>query len=101
MVIFHIHCTYIVFLSFHTGNEHPISLLSPPPVDEDTEDSYRSGRESISTSGDLSVHGGMDDRQKDVAKVGLRESKKTERERDKDKNKAKKGVLKGLGEMFR
>lgn len=98
MVIFR---TSFFFLSYHTWNEHPVSLLSPPPVDEDTEDSYRSGRESISTSGDLSVSAGVDDRQKDVTKVGLRESKKTEREKDKDKNKAKKGVLKGLGEMFR
>ncbi|XP_032359463.1 LOW QUALITY PROTEIN: partitioning defective 3 homolog [Etheostoma spectabile] len=80
-------------------------------LDEDTEGSSRSGRESMSTSGDLIVGPGLngnlskDDRQKDRDKVGGKEKKKPERdkekEKDKDKNKAKKGVLKGLGEMFR
>uniref|UniRef100_A0A8C6VVQ0 Par-3 family cell polarity regulator n=1 Tax=Nothobranchius furzeri TaxID=105023 RepID=A0A8C6VVQ0_NOTFU len=72
-------------------------------LDEDTEGSSRSGRESMSTSGDLSVGGGfngsfsVEDNQQEAAKGGLRESKKM----DKDKIKPKKGVLKGLGEMFR
>uniref|UniRef100_A0A8D0D9X3 Par-3 family cell polarity regulator n=1 Tax=Sander lucioperca TaxID=283035 RepID=A0A8D0D9X3_SANLU len=80
-------------------------------LDEDTEGSSRSGRESMSTSGDLIVGPGLngnlskDDRQKDRDKVWGKEKKKPERdkekENDKDKNKAKKGVLKGLGEMFR
>ncbi|XP_038579932.1 partitioning defective 3 homolog isoform X2 [Micropterus salmoides] len=80
-------------------------------LDEDTEGSSRSGRESMSTSGDLNVGPGLngnlskDDRQKDQDKAGGKEKKKPEREKerekDKDKNKAKKGVLKGLGEMFR
>uniref|UniRef100_A0A8C4DXR8 Par-3 family cell polarity regulator n=1 Tax=Dicentrarchus labrax TaxID=13489 RepID=A0A8C4DXR8_DICLA len=80
-------------------------------LDEDTEGSSRSGRESMSTSGDLIVGPGLngsiskDDRQKDRDKVGGKEKKKPdrdkEREKDKDKNKAKKGVLKGLGDMFR
>ncbi|KAM6900623.1 partitioning defective 3 homolog [Xenentodon cancila] len=82
---------------------------STETLDEDTEGSSRSGRESMSTSGDLSLGTGLngvpstDDRQKDGAKVGVKEKKKVEREKDKDKdkNKAKKGVLKGLGEMFR
>lgn len=79
-------------------------------VEEDTEGSSRSGRESMSTSGDLIAGPGVngylsiDDSQKDRDKTGSKE-KKTEREkdkeRDKDKNKAKKGVLKGLGDMFR
>uniref|UniRef100_A0A4W6G7K5 Par-3 family cell polarity regulator n=1 Tax=Lates calcarifer TaxID=8187 RepID=A0A4W6G7K5_LATCA len=65
-------------------------------LDEDTEGSSRSGRESMSTSGDLIVGSGLngnlskDDRRKDWDK-----------EKDKDKIKAKKGMLKGLGEMFR
>lgn len=86
---------------------HPVFLLSSLLVDEDTEGSSRSGLESMSTSGDLSVAGGfvgshsMDDRQKDGTKFGLRESKKMEKDKDKDKNKAKKSVLKGLGDMFR
>lgn len=72
------------------------------PVDEDTEGSSRSGRESMSTSGDLSSVS-KDDKQKDWDKVSgkLDKKKKPERDKDKDKNKAKKGVLKGLGEMFR
>lgn len=71
-------------------------------LDEDTEGSSRSGRESMSTSGDLSSVS-KDDKQKDWDKVSgkLDKKKKPERDKDKDKNKAKKGVLKGLGEMFR
>ncbi|KAK5850040.1 hypothetical protein PBY51_014326 [Eleginops maclovinus] len=78
-------------------------------LDEDTEGSSRSGRESMSTSSDLIVGPGLNgnlskgDRQRE--EVGVKEKKKPERdkerEKDKDKNKAKKGVLKGLGEMFR
>ncbi|XP_070708818.1 partitioning defective 3 homolog [Pempheris klunzingeri] len=85
--------------------------ISMETLDEDTEGSSRSGRESVSTSSDLTVGPGLngslskDDRQKDRDKVGGKEKKKPERdkdrEKDKDKNKAKKGVLKGLGEMFR
>uniref|UniRef100_UPI0037E96FBA partitioning defective 3 homolog n=1 Tax=Semicossyphus pulcher TaxID=241346 RepID=UPI0037E96FBA len=76
-------------------------------LDEDTEGSSRSGRESMSTSGDLIVGPGLngnlskDDRQRDRDKSGGKERSKSEREKDKDKNKAKKGVLKGLGDMFR
>lgn len=80
-------------------------------VEEDTEGSSRSGRESMSNSGDLIAGPGVnghlskDDRQKDREKTGGREKKKPEmekeKERDRDKSKAKKGVLKGLGDMFR
>lgn len=80
-------------------------------VEEDTEGSSRSGRDSMSTSGDLIAGPGVnghlskDDRQKDRDKTVGREKKKPEREkdkeRDKDRNKAKKGVLRGLGDMFR
>ncbi|KAM4718376.1 partitioning defective 3 homolog isoform 2-T2 [Anableps anableps] len=75
---------------------------SAETLDEDTEESSRSGLESMSTSGDLSLGGGLvDDKQKDGAVGGLKEIKNVEKEKDKDKNKPKKGVLKGLGEMFR
>ncbi|XP_075968718.1 partitioning defective 3 homolog [Anarhichas minor] len=82
---------------------------SAETLDEDTEGSSRSGRESMSTSGDLNAGPGLngnpskDDRQGDRDKVAGKEKKKPERdkEREKDKSKAKKGVLKGLGEMFR
>uniref|UniRef100_A0A674MIK8 Par-3 family cell polarity regulator n=1 Tax=Takifugu rubripes TaxID=31033 RepID=A0A674MIK8_TAKRU len=66
-------------------------------LEEDTEGSSRSGRESMSTSGDLIVgprvngHLSKDERQKDREKTGGGEKK----------NKGKKGVLKGLGDMFR
>uniref|UniRef100_A0A3B4X165 Par-3 family cell polarity regulator n=1 Tax=Seriola lalandi dorsalis TaxID=1841481 RepID=A0A3B4X165_SERLL len=79
-------------------------------LDEDTEGSSRSGRESMSTSGDLIVGSGLngnpskDDRRKDWDKVGGKERKKPERdkeEKDKDKIKARKSMLKGLGDMFR
>ncbi|XP_058489697.1 partitioning defective 3 homolog isoform X3 [Solea solea] len=79
-------------------------------LDEDTEGSSRSGRESMSTSGDLFVASGLngsvskDDSRKDWEKVGGKERQKPERdkeEKDKDKIKAKKSMLKGLGEMFR
>ena len=82
------------------------------PVDEDTEGSSRSGRESMSTSGDLIVGPGLngsqskDDRRKDWDTAGGKEKKKPERDKeekdkDKDKTKPKKGFVKGLGEMFR
>uniref|UniRef100_A0A3B3CMX1 Par-3 family cell polarity regulator n=1 Tax=Oryzias melastigma TaxID=30732 RepID=A0A3B3CMX1_ORYME len=69
-------------------------------LDDDTEGSSRSGRESMSASGELiavdSASGRSDEREKDPPKESQKE-KKLER----DKNKSKKGVLKGLGDMFR
>uniref|UniRef100_A0A8C6SM22 Par-3 family cell polarity regulator n=1 Tax=Neogobius melanostomus TaxID=47308 RepID=A0A8C6SM22_9GOBI len=72
-------------------------------LDEDTEGSYRSGLESISTSGDLSSTS-REDRVKDqISKISPAKSnsKKKKHGEGKDKSKGKKGVLKGLGEMFR
>ncbi|XP_075683575.1 partitioning defective 3 homolog isoform X6 [Rhinoderma darwinii] len=85
-----------------------------PPVDdddegmetleEDTEESSRSGRESVSTASDQPSHSlerqinGSDkaDRKKDKS------GKEKKKDRDKDKGKTKKGgMLKGLGDMFR
>ncbi|KAG7216699.1 hypothetical protein INR49_021069, partial [Caranx melampygus] len=86
-----------------TGSEEGNSMET---LDEDTEGSSRSGRESMSTSGDLTGLNGSfskDDRRKDWDKVGGKEKKKPERdkeEKDKDKIKARKSVLKGLGDMF-
>ncbi|XP_067342139.1 partitioning defective 3 homolog isoform X3 [Channa argus] len=80
-------------------------------LDQDTEGSSRSGQELMSTTGDLTVGPGLngnppkDGKQNDRDKDGGKDKKKPEldkeKEKDKDKNKAKKGVLKGLGEMFR
>ncbi|KAM4706127.1 partitioning defective 3 homolog [Rhinophrynus dorsalis] len=74
-------------------------------LEEDTEESSRSGRESVSTASDQPSHSlerqvngtsqEKGDRKKDK---GGKDKKK---DRDKEKNKAKKGVLKGLGDMFR
>ncbi|XP_048462678.1 partitioning defective 3 homolog [Rhincodon typus] len=88
-------------------------------LEEDTEESSRSGRESVSTASDQpSLAGGhltgtmekqvngsrsKEDRKKE--KTGKEREKKKDKEKDKekdkDKTKAKKGMLKGLGDMFR
>ncbi|XP_074180808.1 partitioning defective 3 homolog isoform X17 [Rhinolophus sinicus] len=77
-------------------------------LEEDTEESSRSGRESVSTASDQPSHslerqmngnqekGDKTDRRKD--KTG--KEKKKDRDKEKDKMKAKKGMLKGLGDMF-
>lgn len=89
-----------------------VFFIFPPnffQVEEDTEESSRSGRESVSTASDQPSHslerqmngnqekGDKTDRRKD--KTG--KEKKKDREKEKDKMKAKKGMLKGLGDMFR
>ncbi|XP_054438284.1 partitioning defective 3 homolog isoform X13 [Pteronotus mesoamericanus] len=78
-------------------------------LEEDTEESSRSGRESVSTASDQPSHsldrqmngnqekGDKTNRRKD--KTG--KDKKKDRDKEKDKMKAKKGMLKGLGDMFR
>lgn len=75
-------------------------------MDEDTEGSSKSGPESLSTSGDIIVGPGLNGslskedglRDRDAASGGKKKSKKAD---GGDKDKAKKSVLKGLGEMFR
>nr|XP_016849743.1 PREDICTED: partitioning defective 3 homolog isoform X2 [Anolis carolinensis] len=73
-------------------------------LEEDTEESSRSGRESVSTSSDQPSHSlerqmnGNQDKG-DRKKIG--KDKKKDRDKEKDKIKAKKGMLKGLGDMFR
>ncbi|PKU44421.1 hypothetical protein llap_5272 [Limosa lapponica baueri] len=73
-------------------------------VEEDTEESSRSGRESVSTASDQPSHSlerqmnGSQDKG-DRKKAG--KEKKKDRDKEKDKIKAKKGMLKGLGDMFR
>ncbi|XP_037062266.1 partitioning defective 3 homolog isoform X16 [Peromyscus leucopus] len=75
-------------------------------LEEDTEESSRSGRESVSTSSDQpsyslerQMNGNPEKRDKADRKKdkGGKEKKK---DRDKEKLKAKKGMLKGLGDMF-
>ncbi|XP_069770532.1 partitioning defective 3 homolog isoform X3 [Narcine bancroftii] len=88
-------------------------------LEEDTEESSRSGRESVSTasdqpslaSGQISgttekhVNGSRTKEDRKKEKTGKEREKKKdkdkEKEKDKEKNKAKKGMLKGLGDMFR
>ncbi|XP_036043482.1 partitioning defective 3 homolog isoform X3 [Onychomys torridus] len=76
-------------------------------LEEDTEESSRSGRESVSTSSDQpsyslerQMNGNPEKRDKTDRKKdkGGKEKKK---DREKEKLKAKKGMLKGLGDMFR
>ncbi|XP_028449603.1 par-3 family cell polarity regulator alpha, b isoform X7 [Perca flavescens] len=81
-------------------------------VEEDTEESSRSGRDSVSTVADHTplsanekplVNGTnrtKEEKKKDKDKGG-KEKKKPEGGKEKDKGKAKKGMLKGLGDMFR
>ncbi|XP_059585136.1 partitioning defective 3 homolog isoform X12 [Alligator mississippiensis] len=72
-------------------------------LEEDTEESSRSGRESVSTASDQPSHSlerqmnGSQDKG-DRRKAG--KDKKKDRDKEKDKIKAKKGMLKGLGDMF-
>ncbi|XP_057178189.1 partitioning defective 3 homolog isoform X2 [Triplophysa rosa] len=69
-------------------------------LEEDTEESSRSGRDSISTATDLSLPPGVE---KQVNGGHNKDDRKKERggKDKKDKTKAKKGVLKGIGDMFR
>lgn len=83
-------------------------------MEEDTEESSRSGRDSVSTVADQMLLSGPDkplangtnrskeEKKKDKDKAG-KEKKKQDggKDKDKDKGKAKKGMLKGLGDMFR
>lgn len=94
---------------------HPFLFLLPlsvSPVEEDTEESSRSGRDSVSTMADQTplsssekplVNGTnrtKEEKKKDKDKGG-KEKKKQDGGKEKDKGKAKKGMLKGLGDMFR
>ncbi|KAM6989376.1 par-3 family cell polarity regulator alpha, b isoform 5-T5 [Tautogolabrus adspersus] len=81
-------------------------------LEEDTEESSRSGRDSVSTVADQTPLSGSEkplvngtnrtkeEKKKDKDKGG-KEKKKQEGGKEKDKGKAKKGMLKGLGDMFR
>uniref|UniRef100_A0A9J7XPA8 Par-3 family cell polarity regulator n=2 Tax=Cyprinus carpio TaxID=7962 RepID=A0A9J7XPA8_CYPCA len=70
-------------------------------LEEDTEESSRSGRDSISTATDLTLPPSNTEKQLNGGRT-KEDKKKGRGEKDKkDKNKAKKGVLKGLGDMFR
>ncbi|XP_031197729.1 partitioning defective 3 homolog isoform X11 [Mastomys coucha] len=78
-------------------------------LEEDTEESSRSGRESVSTSSDQpsyslerQMNGDPEKRDKTERKKDKAgKDKKKDRDKEKDKLKAKKGMLKGLGDMFR
>ncbi|XP_056306295.1 partitioning defective 3 homolog isoform X2 [Danio aesculapii] len=63
-------------------------------LEEDTEESSRSGRDSISTATDLTLPPSN-------TEINGERTKDDKKKDKKDKNKAKKGVLKGLGDMFR
>ncbi|XP_067398726.1 partitioning defective 3 homolog isoform X6 [Emydura macquarii macquarii] len=73
-------------------------------LEEDTEESSRSGRESVSTASDQPSHSldrQMNGSQDKGERKKVGKDKKKDRDKEKDKIKAKKGMLKGLGDMFR
>ncbi|XP_028282472.1 par-3 family cell polarity regulator alpha, b isoform X2 [Parambassis ranga] len=86
-------------------------------LEEDTEESSRSGRDSVSTVADQTPLSGTEkplvngtnrtkeEKKKDKDKGGKEKEKKKQQQqeggKEKDKGKAKKGMLKGLGDMFR
>ncbi|XP_042353986.1 partitioning defective 3 homolog isoform X11 [Plectropomus leopardus] len=83
-------------------------------LEEDTEESSRSGRDSVSTVADQTPLSGTEkplvngtnrtkeEKKKDKDKdKGGKEKKKQEGGKEKEKGKPKKGMLKGLGDMFR
>lgn len=82
-------------------------------MEEDTEESSRSGRDSVSTVADQTPLSGSDkpltngtgrskeEKKKDKEKPGKEKKRQDGGGKDKDKGKAKKGMLKGLGDMFR
>lgn len=88
-------------------------LSRPLAVEEDTEESSRSGRDSVSTMADQTPLSGSDkpltngtgrskeEKKKDKEKAGKEKKKPEGGGKEKDKGKAKKGMLKGLGDMFR
>nr|XP_046264436.1 partitioning defective 3 homolog isoform X12 [Scatophagus argus] len=82
-------------------------------LEEDTEESSRSGRDSVSTVADQTPLSGSEkplvngtnrtkeEKKKDKDKGGKEKKKQQDGGKEKDKGKAKKGMLKGLGDMFR
>lgn len=84
-------------------------------MEEDTEESSRSGRDSVSTVADHTPLTGPEKplvngtgqakeekkKEKDKDKAVKERRKDKEGGKEKDKGKAKKGMLKGLGDMFR
>ncbi|XP_036938683.1 par-3 family cell polarity regulator alpha, b isoform X11 [Acanthopagrus latus] len=82
-------------------------------LEEDTEESSRSGRDSVSTVADQTPLSGSEkplvngtnrtkeEKKKDKEKAGKEKKKQQDGGKEKDKGKAKKGMLKGLGDMFR
>ncbi|XP_033507110.2 par-3 family cell polarity regulator alpha, b isoform X5 [Epinephelus lanceolatus] len=82
-------------------------------LEEDTEESSRSGRDSVSTVADQTPLSGSEkplvngtnrtkeEKKKDKEKAGKEKKKQQEGGKEKEKGKPKKGMLKGLGDMFR
>uniref|UniRef100_A0A8C3APT0 Par-3 family cell polarity regulator alpha, b n=1 Tax=Cyclopterus lumpus TaxID=8103 RepID=A0A8C3APT0_CYCLU len=70
-------------------------------LEEDTEESSRSGRDSVSTVADQTPLTAAAEKPLVNGKEKEKEKKKQEGGKEKDKAKAKKGMLKGLGDMFR
>lgn len=72
-------------------------------LEEDTEESSRSGRDSVSTANDVALPAGaaFQDGQMNGGRPKDERKKEKGGKEKKEKSKAKKSVLKGLGDMFR
>lgn len=81
----------------------PVFLLLSVSVEEDTEESSRSGRDSVSTANDVALLAGAATQDGQMNGGRPKDERKKEKggKEKKEKNKAKKSVLKGLGDMFR
>lgn len=92
-----------MFISNHPLISFSVFLGLPVSVEEDTEESSRSGRDSVSTANDMALPVGAAylDGQVNGGRPTDERKKDKEGKEKKEKTKAKKSVLKGLGDMFR
>lgn len=103
------HISFLIFVPLVHCIPYLLFVFVSFQVEEDTEESSRSGRESVSTASDqpsYSLERQMNGNQEKGDKINRRKDKtgkekKKDRDKEKDKMKAKKGMLKGLGDMFR
>lgn len=105
----HTTCSLLIFVPLVPCVPYLFCVFVSFQVEEDTEESSRSGRESVSTASDQPSHslerqmnGNQERGEKtDRRKEKMGKEKKKDRDKEKEKMKAKKGKLRGLGDMFR
>lgn len=93
----------LIFVFFLQSSDFSLFLCRAISVEEDTEESSRSGRDSVSTANDLALPAGAAYQDGQVNGGRPKDERKKEKggKEKKEKSKAKKSVLKGLGDMFR